>query len=145
MQPVEIQSVSHLPNISPEERQAIPKLHLLPCEIHHTGKADVNKYFQVTPASKDPAPANEAPTKFASTFRGRALQGVRVSVPDGYKGVVYRESMTGKRVWKIDEQFDSFVVWGHDEVPGPSKDEFLKAVNWLQIAEDLHGDPDTSS
>ncbi|KAG5460114.1 MAG: hypothetical protein BJ554DRAFT_7881 [Olpidium bornovanus] len=76
--------------------------HLLPCTVHHTGAANVSRFFLVhDPADAPPAlpqPALETnrriPTEKVTAvdreqearFRGRKLRGSKVQVPKGYAG-----------------------------------------------------------
>ncbi|KAJ3020959.1 Ribonuclease H2 subunit C [Thoreauomyces humboldtii] len=120
-----------------------PSLHLLPCKIHHTGPARVSSFF--VPSSSSSCEDN---AKLTASFRGRGLQGVKVSVPDGYEGVIYRESGMHKvseeggeasslRSMRREGKFDGFVAWGHDEVPGVGGGhDGVGLVAWLEIADD---------
>lgn len=109
-----------------------------------------------------PIPSNDGQPK--AYFRGRKLKGREVKVPEGYKGVVVREgakenvaSLGGDaerlrrsdgemdededdedEVVKVMEEvgeFDSFVVWGHENfVDG--EDTFIRGVEeWIGFAE----------
>ncbi|KAF9360575.1 Ribonuclease H2 subunit C [Mortierella sp. AD094] len=84
-------------------------LHLLPCGIHHDGKANIPGFFflvdgQYPSATATASATTEATTETATTtastilntvspetsFRGRTLKGTVVPVPQGYIGTIYK-------------------------------------------------------
>ncbi|KAJ3189759.1 Ribonuclease H2 subunit C [Gaertneriomyces sp. JEL0708] len=131
------------------DRTAVPtvkadRLHLLPCNIHHDGTANIHAYFTVT---KDEVPTDEQGQKgseetFQSCFRGRGLRGVKVPVPKGYTGSIYTETkpprdVKADRFLRLEHQFDGFVSWRHGDLPTIASDDALSAMSWLEIAEDV--------
>lgn len=62
-------------------------LDLMPFHVAHTGPAPLSTYFRVAPA---PASATDEPAKeqYVAAFRGRAVHGTRVALPEGYVGVM---------------------------------------------------------
>ncbi|KTW27337.1 hypothetical protein T552_02320 [Pneumocystis carinii B80] len=57
------------------------KVHLLPCQIHWDGPADVSKYFNIRSM-----PDNST---YYATFRGHGLEGNSFILPSTYEGVIY--------------------------------------------------------
>ncbi|KAJ3173741.1 Ribonuclease H2 subunit C [Geranomyces variabilis] len=111
-----------------------PKLHLLPCQIDHNGPANVSSFFVV---ESNP----DCPSTVQSAFRGRSLQGVRAKVPANYQGVIYREDdshPSKERALKAAGSFETFVAWGHDDLPTTESNDVMRMLAWLEIAEDLH-------
>ncbi|KAK9723388.1 hypothetical protein K7432_001995 [Basidiobolus ranarum] len=107
-------------------------IHLLPCKIEYDGAAKVDAFFLTQPESESVS---------TSSFRGRALKSKTVSLPEGYKGYVFRESKNyeeDNRVWCATGKFDEFQVWNHDAEPTTSNDNFVKALDWLRVSELIH-------
>ena len=134
-------------------------VHSLPCRIHRTGPAPVDRYFCVVEQDKDK-------TRLKASFRGRALAGKAVHVPDGYVGFVAREasaavvtavnSSKGKgkgkrhddddndddndmqegpqRMWTIAGGFEHFVCWDHDDEP-TDENELVRLAEWVTVAD----------
>ncbi|KAI8922497.1 ribonuclease H2, subunit C [Powellomyces hirtus] len=122
-----------------------PTLHLLPCQIGHTGPANVSSFFIVTKDAAcgdyDFTPPQHAASSLSTTFRGRALQGLQAAVPVGYEGRIYRESAPGPggdRGWSVEGSFTEFAAWGHDNVPTVDTSDALKMMAWIEIANDIH-------
>ena len=92
-------------------------------------------------------------------FRGRKLRGRNVKVPQGYRGIIVKNSeetkgmsnRVGKHDMNIDEDdeepeeetgsleevgsFDEVVVWGHESV-AEADDPFVKGMDeWINFAE----------
>ncbi|EJU03771.1 hypothetical protein DACRYDRAFT_105926 [Dacryopinax primogenitus] len=108
--------------LPPRGQPTNPTLHLMPFHIEHNGPCPLSTYFLVRPASDLPsasastfastsAPTSVSPStslpdktetqspgnpslknRFTSSFRGRALKGVQVPLPEGYTGVLLRSS-----------------------------------------------------
>ncbi|XP_071963236.1 uncharacterized protein [Antedon mediterranea] len=147
-------------------------IHLLPCEICHNGDGNVSTYFKASPVqpstryvnnttgavetvSSPPASSPSPNLDYSvSSFRGRPLCGKRIEVLDGYKGVVLKESNKPfsedeDRVLSVEKRFDSLMYWKLDGEPS-SNDVFIKALDWIDIAESIHGyaaseEPETPS
>lgn len=74
-----------------------------------------------------------------ASFRGRPLNGTNITLPKGYAGVVFHESIAPfseneERRFHIIHNFDSLVYWNFDRTPSQN-DKFLQAINWIDIAE----------
>ncbi|KAJ5598106.1 hypothetical protein N7537_008190 [Penicillium hordei] len=128
---------------------------IIPCRIHHDGPIDsLDRYWTV----KD-----EKDNTQTVYFRGRKLRGRRVTLPDGYQGVVatatdrvlpatQRADSDGAedaeaepeepvKIMEMQSTFDEFVVWGHEALPA-ADDTFVKGVEeWLQFADAMHTTP----
>ncbi|TPX68207.1 hypothetical protein SpCBS45565_g03250 [Spizellomyces sp. 'palustris'] len=118
----------------------IRELHLLPCQIDYDGEAAINSFFIVKPEAQV-AQTNQV--TYQSTFRGRGLRGVEVKPPSRYEGAIYRESrpppdIKEERYLSLSGSFNSLTTWGHSELPTPFSNNFLKAMTWLDVTEDLH-------
>ena len=109
--------------------------HLLPCEIQATGPALVSAYFQPRAAEKSQEAA----------FRGRALKGIDVPLPQGYTGAMLADTVSAdvadgeERRWVHRGVIDKFTYWKHDEVPH-ADEPILKAMRWAELADVLHAD-----
>ncbi|KAI8818040.1 uncharacterized protein EV422DRAFT_570184 [Fimicolochytrium jonesii] len=126
-----------------------PHLHRLPFGIDHTGPATVSRFFVVADErSQKPgdntAQGDKGRPMVSSTFRGRRLLGVRMDVPDGYEGRIYKDAPPppGRRDYtrakQISATFDRFTAWVHDETPGVANCDAVRALAWLEMAEDIH-------
>jgi len=118
-------------------------VHLLPCQIDHTGPAKVSSYFIQTHGT-DPASGGSCTT---AAFRGRQLFGIMSRLPPGYKGCVYAERVDhdtermeedAEIMHECIDQFDEFTVWKHDNAPDTKTDPFFVAMEWSNIATHLH-------
>eukprot|EP00058_Branchiostoma_floridae_P025003 XP_002610493.1 hypothetical protein BRAFLDRAFT_117815 [Branchiostoma floridae] len=118
---------------------APPKLHLLPCEIEHTGPAQVAQYF--TPSIRD-----NGHGVLQASFRGRELRGGTVSLPEGYTGLVLKEKYKAvsdeeARVFHAGQKFQEFTYWNM-ETPPSRNDALQKAMHWLDISKAIHAPVD---
>lgn len=74
------------------------------------------------------------------SLRGYPLAGAKIQVPEGYTGVVVRETRPGlsmeeeNRIMKAVCQFNSFTYWNWDRHPSRS-DPYQQAMNWTAIAD----------
>ncbi|KAJ3035470.1 Ribonuclease H2 subunit C [Rhizophlyctis rosea] len=123
-------------------------LHLLPCQIDYSGPANVPTYFLVTPTPTT-EDHSQAPSTYDATFRGRGLKGVEVEVPEGYVGFTLKESTphptsAALKHLRPDTTFTHFTTWQHTEIPTRTNDTVLKAMAWLDVANDLHAHVDAS-
>ncbi|XP_031269886.1 ribonuclease H2 subunit C [Pistacia vera] len=120
------------------------QVHQLPCCIKYDGPCPVSHYFRPksTGIEVDGLKVEEA------HFRGRKLQGVTISLPDGYSGFVLGKKSTGKRkvsdtseenstCWETNARFDKLTYWNHDTCP-TKDDVFLRSFHWFTISEALH-------
>ncbi|KAG8430012.1 hypothetical protein GDO86_018639 [Hymenochirus boettgeri] len=109
-------------------------MHLLPCEIERRGATNVKQYF--TPAIKERKEGKEV------SFRGRALMGQEVSVPNGYMGIVLREdhkpaTEEEDRCFTVRTTFNSFTQWNL-ETPPSEDDVLMMSLIWPKIATAIH-------
>ncbi|BFZ59795.1 hypothetical protein YB2330_000813 [Saitoella coloradoensis] len=129
--------------------------HILPCQISHTGPANISTYF---------SPSTNADTVPISTFRGRELHGTKLNLPAGWVGHAYapsttfvppppsdRDSLDGEGdeaeeqteeevAWQSTAQFRDVMVWGWGEQPRAEKDVWVKGVEeWIGVAGVVHG------
>ena len=124
----------------PKEGAAGSQLHLLPCEIQHTGSAAVGRYF------KPQASAEGEPGSWQAAFRGRRLRGETVRPPAGYVGAVLQDTQQAsvaddeERRWLHKSSFDVFTVWSHDDAVDTEDEPVFKAMRFAGIADVLHGD-----
>ena len=121
-----------------EPKQA--ELHLLPCEIQHSGPAAVSTYFKPKPSAEGEAGS------FQAAFRGRRLRGEKVVPPPGYVGAVLEDTLEASvadgelRKWVHKTSFDELTLWGHDDAPMADEETLFKAMRWAAVADVLHGD-----
>ena len=69
-----------IPDYRPQERTE-STVHMLPCSLNFDGSAPVSDYFKIKPVEG-------SKNLKESHFRGRALVGVQVPLPEGVKGIV---------------------------------------------------------
>ncbi|ORX95701.1 ribonuclease H2, subunit C [Clohesyomyces aquaticus] len=149
---------------------------LLPARLNHNGPVhNTSQYWNPTetPPNSNSTAETEGSNPFtASTqtayFRGRALDGISLSLPANYTGAVL--NITGKDLPSVnsgrapeDEEeeeseqmeakvaeevatFDKFVVWGHGGAVDKSQDAYVRAVEeWIGFAEAMHVEPTKGS
>lgn len=113
--------------------------HLLPCKIHATDTQDTHDLFESYQRTRD----NDI---FVSSFRGRLLEGKRISIPPGYKGIVFSEAESRdedgdfqrkERDLHYAGEFSEFTYWNYDKTPSQD-DPIIGVLDWLDIAESLH-------
>ncbi|XP_076015644.1 ribonuclease H2 subunit C [Genypterus blacodes] len=110
-------------------------VHLLPCEIEHSGSAQVSQYFNAT--------IKDRKHEKTVSFRGRGLKGQELSCPQGYGGLVLKEfnkptSDQEDRTVKVSSAFDKLIYWNL-ETPPNSDDTVVMAMDWPELAEAIHG------
>ena len=89
-------------------------VHSLPCTIAYSGEAPVDRYF--TPLIEDVDGMRLA------AFRGHTLRGTLVPLPQGFKGIVYKEhravySDQQARQWTPMSQFSALTYWNRTIAP----------------------------
>lgn len=130
-------SISILP---PKEGAVASSLHLLPCEIQHTGNVAVGRYFKPRPSAAGEAGSLQA------AFRGRRLRGETVRPPAGYVGAVLQDTQQAsvadgeERRWLHKTSFDEFTVWAHDDAVVTEDEPVFKCMRFAGIADVLHAD-----
>ncbi|XP_030749099.1 ribonuclease H2 subunit C [Sitophilus oryzae] len=108
--------------------QSIPFKILADCDT------PVSKYFEPYIKSE-----NEI---LKGSFRGYPLKGKKIDIPEGYVGLVVHESIRptnekDDRKFYVINKFNEFTYWNWDKIPSKN-DNFLKAMDWIDIAEVLH-------
>ncbi|KAJ3019067.1 UNVERIFIED_CONTAM: Arp2/3 complex subunit, actin nucleation center, partial [Siphonaria sp. JEL0065] len=129
---------------------ALETVHILPCEVAHSGKANVSGLFVVRKESSEGDATGSAATNtvdgnssvYASNFRGRGLKGVKAELGDKYAGLILQEgkadgSDDATRYLRTDGVFNEMYVWGHDDAPTPAHDAALRAFAWMQVETDF--------
>ena len=117
------------------EQQTSSAAHFLPCEINYTGPAIVSAYFKPITGKR----CREA------TFRGRALKGVDLQLPDGYVGAILQDTVQAdvadgeSRRWMHRGSVNAITLWKHDEVPHEDEAIF-KCMRWTALADIIHAD-----
>ncbi|CAK1592581.1 unnamed protein product [Parnassius mnemosyne] len=113
------------------------RAHYLPCKIEVDGAANVEKYFE-------PYVVENENGELSATFRGHPLDGVNMSLPDGYRAILVTEAKKpladdADRRFQVAGGFKEFVYWNWDKKPSKN-DNIVKAFDWIDIAEAIHGD-----
>ncbi|KAG6804501.1 ribonuclease H2 subunit C [Apis mellifera caucasica] len=123
----------HMNHDLSKEKQKV--LHLMPCKIYGDEFANVSSYFTPYIHKMD----NE---HYNSSFRGYPLQGKKITIPFGYKGIIFFERKKTdieniERNLYLTGTFSHFTYWNYDKLP--SKNDALRAaIDWIDIAEALH-------
>lgn len=136
--------VDHHHHASGKQTSADIEVHLLPCQVQHTGYAPVKEYFGTAEShtayvgDKD-LPVADSKNKVA-TFRGRLLNGTEVDLPDGTVGAIL--STTGhqkddKELWEVESSFKTFTHWNFDRPTLPT-DTPQRWMEWFEIAKAVH-------
>ncbi|KAG7206777.1 hypothetical protein KM043_000691 [Ampulex compressa] len=123
----------HFKKIFGEEKS--PTLHLMPCKIHGDEPANVSSYFTPYIRQVDDKYYN-------ASFRGYPLEGRKITVPHGYKGVTFYEykkpdNENAERNLYLTGMFSQFTYWNYDRMPSKN-DALAAALDWIDIAEALH-------
>ncbi|KAI5291636.1 hypothetical protein KEM54_002566 [Ascosphaera aggregata] len=132
---------------------------ILPCRIHHDGPVDISeRYWQPE--------VNATEGCETAYFRGRRLKSRKVTLPEGYEGIVAtktdkvlrserrRESYGEDGEKGGDEQeveptiitadgtFSEIMVWGHENIPGDD-DPYVRGIQeWIAFSEKIHDSGD---
>jgi len=112
-----------------------PKLHLMPCKIYGDEAANVSSFFKPYIRKTD----EEC---YDCSFRGYPLQGKKIIVPAGYKGMMFMENKkadtkTKERNLYCTGTFSQFTYWNYDRIPSKN-DALAAALDWVDIAKALH-------
>ncbi|XP_068627367.1 ribonuclease H2 subunit C [Battus philenor] len=113
------------------------KAHYVPCNIESDGPANVKKYFE-------PYVVENENGELTGTFRGRPLDGVKMSLPTGYRALWITEAKKpladdADRRFQVAGGFKEIVYWNWDKKPSKN-DNIVKAFDWIDIADAIHGD-----
>ncbi|XP_045541363.1 ribonuclease H2 subunit C [Papilio machaon] len=122
---------------SNNSEQVKQKAHYVPCKIESDGNANVEKYFE-------PYVTENEHGELTGTFRGHHLDGVRMSLPNGYRAVLVTEAKKplaedADRRFQVAGGFKEFVYWNWDKKPSKN-DNIVKGFEWMDIADAIHGD-----
>ncbi|XP_068210290.1 ribonuclease H2 subunit C [Palaemon carinicauda] len=114
----------------------------MPCCVEHNGHADVDKYFTKYIREETIVNAGKEEKVLHGVFRGYPLVGKVLPTPEGYTGVVLKETRPGlnsdeSRTLKATCQFSKFIFWNWDRVPSRG-DKYQQAVDWADIADLIH-------
>ncbi|XP_063372111.1 ribonuclease H2 subunit C [Cydia amplana] len=112
------------------------RAHYVPCKVEEDGPANVEKYFEPYVVEED--------AELTASFRGHPLDGTKMSFPEGYRAVVATEakrplSEDADRKFHVVGGFKDFVYWNWDKKPSKN-DNMVKALDWIDIADAIHGD-----
>lgn len=117
----------------------------IPCSIEYDGNASLEKYFStyIRPETVTDEKGNENKV-LNGMFRGYPLTGSVMPVPEGYTGVVLKETRPGlnsdaARTVKGICQFKEFTFWNWDRKPSRG-DKYQQAMDWAEISELIHDD-----
>ncbi|XP_071800525.1 ribonuclease H2 subunit C-like [Asterias amurensis] len=134
------QKMSLFLNKKSVSKSSVADVHLLGCNIEHTGDARVSNFFKTT--------VHKNENEMTATFRGRALCGQELDVPTGYTGFVLKEHQKPfmeeeDRTLQAVHQFDKFSYWNLEKTPS-ANDAVVKAMMWPEIAAAIHGTEETN-
>jgi len=112
-------------------------LNLLPCSIEYNGPAPIESHFQIAESQT----LKDENKTFTAHFRGRALKGCQVKLPDSVIGITAIDKHPNRLVlndtiqWEAIGTFDSIKIWEHDVLP--NLDQFQECMDWFQIAQSV--------
>ena len=76
-------------------------------------------------------------------MRGYPLKGEKLSLPEGYTGVVMKEVRSGiadddenERIFKASGQFKKMTYWNWDRNPSRA-DKYQQALDWIDISKSV--------
>ncbi|XP_071541168.1 ribonuclease H2 subunit C [Panulirus ornatus] len=115
-------------------------IHYVPCNIKYNGDAAVGKFF--TSYIKEET-NGEGEKGLTGTYRGYPFIGKEMKVPDGYTGVILKETRPNlnsdeDRTMRGVCQFQAFTFWNWDREPSRG-DKYQQAMDWAEIATVIHG------
>ncbi|XP_011304801.1 ribonuclease H2 subunit C [Fopius arisanus] len=110
-------------------------LHSIPCKIYGDTPANVSAFFTPYIRKSDEK-------HFDASFRGHPLQGRILTVPEGYKGLIFYEQKkpanpADDRKFVSTGGFSKFTYWNFDKLPSKN-DAIVSALDWIDIAEAVH-------
>lgn len=112
-------------------------VHLLPCAIEHSGDAQVSTYFH----PRCSGTFVEEAEVLESSFRGRALRGTKLALPDEYTGYIMvkkeREEEGLGLAWATTHTFQDLHYWNHDSQPTKG-DGICRCLDWAALAVQVH-------
>ncbi|XP_061381689.1 uncharacterized protein LOC116778327 isoform X2 [Danaus plexippus] len=108
------------------------KAHYIPCKIDEDGQANVKKYFE-------PYIVENTNGELSATFRGHSLDGVKLSLPEGYRAVLVTET---KRPLSedVERKFQILLesIFGSDTDVRNNIFDVNKLLRYLRKSVDLH-------
>ncbi|XP_052748348.1 ribonuclease H2 subunit C [Galleria mellonella] len=113
------------------------RAHFIPCKVDEDGPANVRRFFE-------PYICEDENGELSATFRGHLLNGTRMQLPDGYRAIVVTEAKrplaeNADRRFQVAGGFKQVMYWNWDKKPSKN-DNLVKALDWVDIAEAVHGD-----
>lgn len=142
-------------------------VHFMPCKINHDGAANVAEFFIPNVHNRD-LPKNSSGKLFhfvtvlyclnkititplldeifsgssellEASFRGYPLQGIKIEVPTGYRGIVINEIKkplvdTEERKLQSVKSFSEFTYWKWDDIPTPGNGSIHQLLDWMPIS-----------
>lgn len=106
---------------------------LIPCQVHHTGEANIELYF-------NPSISESSDGKhLTASFRGRPLDGVKIDLPEKFTGLLcsQEKNHNGDTDLKGVGQFNNFRLWNLDNKPSIN-DPAVQAIKWLELSASIH-------
>ncbi|CAK1554310.1 unnamed protein product [Leptosia nina] len=113
------------------------RVHYIPCKIEEDASANVEKYFETYVTQN-------GDKDLTATFRGHPLDGIKLPLPEGYRGVLLTEAKRPlnedmERKFQVAGGFKEIIYWNWDKKPSKN-DNVVRAMDWVDIAEAIHGD-----
>lgn len=114
-----------------DEDKDLCQVHRLPCSVSHDGPAQISAFF-------DSRISKQSEHSYRSFFRGRALVGKPVRLPEGYCGYVVRSDLGADSSTVIArEAFDRYVDWNwNPKVESNRLHHHMQ--DWLSMSHRLH-------
>jgi hypothetical protein len=141
---MDYQPTVSIESIKNESEAAAQPIHILPCEIDHTGEAKVSEYFQ-------------GDDEQWATFRGHPIHSTEITLPNGYamnvlKGKISPYSLpffserdvdefenVEQQIHFVESKQNELISWERDEVSKFSSD-LQKTLDFLTVAEAFAAD-----
>nr|CAG4651470.1 EOG090X0IC1 [Simocephalus serrulatus] len=120
-------------------------VHFMPCKINHDGAANVAEFFIPNVHNRDlPKNSSGSSELLEASFRGYPLQGIKIEVPTGYRGIVINEIKkplvdTEERKLQSVKSFSEFTYWKWDDIPTPGNGSIHQLLDWMPISKMIHG------
>lgn len=81
-------------------------------------------------------PVNYLDFPGSHTVLERCLHRSGVLFREGRNGGVADDRLDpGETTWEVAAQFRDFTVWGHDIGPDPLSDQYINALDWVEVSE----------
>ncbi|KAK7071302.1 Ribonuclease H2 subunit C [Halocaridina rubra] len=114
----------------------------MPCNIEYDGEASLSTYFTKYVKEEVKDAENREEKVLHGMFRGYPLTGAVMAVPEGYTGVVLKETRPGlksdeERTMKSICKFNEITFWNWDRKASRG-DEYQQAMDWTSIADVIH-------